>query len=1145
MTAPIITQFREMPRFMRSTAGFVLVAFTMLILQPLAIAAQAEVPQTQAAVAVDDDQKFSNTLQQIEDKLQRIKEKIEKQQDHGNDRNDLKQLQLTLHQLDIVERQNFQKVEQNIKSHNLPAEILDRHQAMIDNYQAEYATLMADLDALSAADNDGDRKFHAENVLKHFKAKPNKRTAQPFDPNNLPFQVPDGKVRAPKETKEELQKLIQSQSEPVQVAALELTAGMLAQTAAQASITPQPADLAATEDVQITDEIKALAKKLNNEPVAIYNWVRNNIEYIPTYGSIQGSQLTLDNLKGNAFDTASLLIALYRAAGIPARYAYGTVQIPIDQVMNWVGGVTNPMAALELLGQGGIPNIGIAQAGVIKSVKLEHVWVEAYVDFIPSRGAKHKAGDSWVPLDAAFKQYDYKSYIDLRENAPFNTQAFIDVFNDGTTANPQEGWFTSSNIPSVETAYQQANKEITEWLDRILAEGKDWRRLQKVIYSGNPILTGSLPYKVVTQSATFSTFSESLRRSFRFDLFASDFDRASGNAVFSYRTSLPALGSKRLTLGFAPATDADWTLIKSYLPNLPEGQTFTLADLPSTLPGYLIRLTAVLLLEDQPIKRGGSFTMGQDIFSTTEISRLSSGFHTAQNSHLAGEFLAIGLDLQGYGQKQLGKASDRTTVNVLHQAAKAYFYRRDMSLEYLRLLGQAAAYPAPSFGFFGTSLTPRYRFGVASQVKLNGIQIDVDAGAQILVPLDNNPAAKIRLTEQLGMALSAREHEIPESHLANEQYPGKGISAVNALTMALAQGQRLYQVDANNLDTALGQAALSYEIETDVRNAVNAGQVALIHEKPLLVGSWSGAGYILTDTRTGAGAYRISGGLNGGAMETEVSEGLALAGLSVLSGDGVALVKFAIPAAHADEGICGNAQQERVNVSSLALGLIAGLLTALLNSYLPPIPGKKKAVAAMISVFTSAQAVAQARKNLCYVYYVGNTTPDGVDISELASHISSAIASKKSAYNGMGIANLTYSSSRYKVLGLLAGGRKWYNSPEVKPGCGAIRDRPPGTNCDEYPFFSTHQGGDPQLYPESISLQLVNGVQNKKQGSTLGGFYRTCLYSNIGTAFVVIPTAGETHGEEVTREGKTQCWPRSGVPLYVPITDDEEELLND
>ncbi|AMS33208.1 hypothetical protein AEM42_13995 [Betaproteobacteria bacterium UKL13-2] len=54
---------------------------------------------------------------------------------------------------------------------------------------------------------------------------------------------------------------------------------------------------------------------------------RNNIRFVPSYGSVQGADDTLNKLAGNAFDTSSLLIALYRAANIPARYAYGTVEL--------------------------------------------------------------------------------------------------------------------------------------------------------------------------------------------------------------------------------------------------------------------------------------------------------------------------------------------------------------------------------------------------------------------------------------------------------------------------------------------------------------------------------------------------------------------------------------------------------------------------------------------------------------------------------------------------------------------------------------------------------------------------------------------------------------------------------------------------
>jgi hypothetical protein len=104
---------------------------------------------------------------------------------------------------------------------------------------------------------------------------------------------------------------------------------------------PTTDDLAETIEVQFTPAIQAKAAELNHNPTKIYNWVRNDIEYVPTYGSIQGADYCLQTKQCNDMDTASLLIALLRASGIHARYVYGTIELPIEKVKNWLGGFTD------------------------------------------------------------------------------------------------------------------------------------------------------------------------------------------------------------------------------------------------------------------------------------------------------------------------------------------------------------------------------------------------------------------------------------------------------------------------------------------------------------------------------------------------------------------------------------------------------------------------------------------------------------------------------------------------------------------------------------------------------------------------------------------------------------------------------------
>jgi hypothetical protein len=72
----------------------------------------------------------------------------------------------------------------------------------------------------------------------------------------------------------------------------------------------------------------------------------------------------------------------------------------------------------------------------------------------------------------------------------------------------------------------------------------------------------------------------------------------------------------------------------------------------------------------------------------------------------------------------------------------------------------------------------------------------------------------------------------------------------------------------------------------EIQNALAAGKEVAVHQAPITQSGWTGSGYIITDPATGAGAYKISGGANGGVM---IAKGL-------LTGLGIAMF-FAGPAA--------------------------------------------------------------------------------------------------------------------------------------------------------------------------------------------------------------------------------------------------------
>ena len=90
--------------------------------------------------------------------------------------------------------------------------------------------------------------------------------------------------------------------------------------------------LAETANCQVgSEEIRALAANITSgltsalsKATAIFNWVRDNVNYSFYYNTKYGALGTLKNRSGNCVDHTHLLVALARASGIPARYVHGT-----------------------------------------------------------------------------------------------------------------------------------------------------------------------------------------------------------------------------------------------------------------------------------------------------------------------------------------------------------------------------------------------------------------------------------------------------------------------------------------------------------------------------------------------------------------------------------------------------------------------------------------------------------------------------------------------------------------------------------------------------------------------------------------------------------------------------------------------------
>jgi uncharacterized protein YegL len=89
-----------------------------------------------------------------------------------------------------------------------------------------------------------------------------------------------------------------------------------------------PALLQCTVDADCDDSIVvATAATLGYDAARIFSFVRDEISFEAYRGSLRGARGTLGSGAGNALDQASLLVALLRASGIPARYARGSLSV--------------------------------------------------------------------------------------------------------------------------------------------------------------------------------------------------------------------------------------------------------------------------------------------------------------------------------------------------------------------------------------------------------------------------------------------------------------------------------------------------------------------------------------------------------------------------------------------------------------------------------------------------------------------------------------------------------------------------------------------------------------------------------------------------------------------------------------------------
>jgi len=337
-----------------------------------------------------------------------------------------------------------------------------------------------------------------------------------------------------------------------------------------------PQYLIETPEVKFTDRIKDLADSLDNNPGKIFDYVLNNINYEPYYGSLKGADETLLEKAGNDYDISSLLIALLRYSGYPARYVQGEMMIPIEWISGLLG-VDDHWMPSYIIGTNHIPGTQYTVNGEPYAIRLEWVWVETY---IPWMGGKVYRGSFdaddvgnakwlWCPMDGSIKEYEEEEGLSLREVGSFDAEGLINSYQSSGTVGA-DGSITGMDTTIINDAWNAHKDEFTNFLsdslgDPTLGQVAGVRKI-KELYLG--FIPGTLPYNVLEENERWDEIPDNLRHKVRIVVSYWPLYLAQEPSLdlleIDYKAPTCELSGKRITVSYRPASSEDEELIKAY-----------------------------------------------------------------------------------------------------------------------------------------------------------------------------------------------------------------------------------------------------------------------------------------------------------------------------------------------------------------------------------------------------------------------------------------------------------------------------------------------------------------------------------------------------------------------------------------------------
>jgi transglutaminase-like putative cysteine protease len=627
---------------------------------------------------------------------------------------------------------------------------------------------------------------------------------------------------------------------------------------------PTPADTSATPEIPLDEDMQALAATFGNDPVRIFEHVRNEFTYEPYYGSVKGARRTLREKAGNDIDLASATMALLRASGIPCRYVYGTIELSAERAAKLVG-VDDPGQLAQVFRD--FPNQIEFAGGSVAKIRIDHVWVKAYLDYLPYRGPVQDSGDTWIELDPGFKLCTYTSSRDIEAAVGLNPLGLLTEIKARSTADPAGSHV--SGVPEeyiLDELYSYAGP-VTDYLASNEVTPETAFRYGTVLEERYGILPVTDYYPVVARGPVVSEMPSELRYSLKLAIVEAD-----GTESLTVISTLPEVAGKRITLSYRPETAADAATIASYS----DAEDF---------PVYLVSLVPEVRVAGAVAASGVPVGMGQSQDIAVTLVPPGGLPQTIRDRVVAGTYSAMVLDIQRIVAADLdvqkaaleataealktgpGSADRESALgDVLHGIGLNYFQQMDRFNRITSGSLEVATTREPSLVRVTWDLTVQEQFGLPFTAKADRVTLNILKDAQAVVALGGTAAAaEGQFAFTAALTGSAVEHNALIQCLNEE-----AVSAVRVIQTANLRDQKIYTVTSANVGTVIPNLSLPQWALDDIQNAVSALQEVTVPEAEVVIHGVPYVGYIKRDIDTSASDFVLNGVSGGQQMNVSL-----------------------------------------------------------------------------------------------------------------------------------------------------------------------------------------------------------------------------------------------------------------------------------